>query len=216
MDIQTVQTFCCDDPEKTKIATPYSWGEYTYATNGHAMIRVLRLAEVPERADAPSIELNESHAVGKVFLSEPADWVPVPAVSVAPRTCGCCEGTGQAAQCPECDGEGLVELKTSFHHYDGADCKSCRGDGYVTKSGYESMREFAQWLDEEPKMVPCGVCFAGKIWPNTGEEISGVKINVRFLALIAALPGAQIGVFGPSNVARFRFDGGDGLVMPMR
>ena len=33
-------------------------------------------------------------------------------------------------------------------------------------------------------------------------------------ALIAVLPNAEIGPFKPTESARFRFDGGDGLIMP--
>ena len=43
----------------------------------------------------------------------------------------------------------------------------------------------------------------------------GVKFRVRYLALISLLPNVEIGTFGPMEPAVFRFDGGEGLIMPV-
>lgn len=215
MDIQTIQLFCCEDETKVNLCTPYSRGEYTFATNGHMQIRVPRLVEVPEREDAPIVVISESDPVGKNYLKEPAEWLPVPAVTVASEPCKQCGGTGSGVECPECKGDGYVELSTDFNDYDSPDCKTCNGTGQISAAGYERLKGRMLWLPES-KPVTCDNCHTGQVWPMAGEIVGGVKINVRFLDLIGRLPGAQLGVFGELDVARFRFDGGDGLVMPMR
>ena len=215
MDIQTLQLFCCEDETKTNICTPYSRGEYTFATNGHMQIRVPRLAEVPENEQAPVIEISEKDPVGKNYLKDPAEWVPVPAVTVNSEPCKACGANGKGVECPECQGDGYVELSTDWNDYDGQDCKTCGGNGQISEAGYERLKGFKAWMPE-PKPVKCDACYNGQIWPMAGEIVSGVKINVRYLDLIGKLPGAQLGVFGEWDVARFRFDGGDGLVVPMR
>lgn len=43
----------------------------------------------------------------------------------------------------------------------------------------------------------------------------GVKFRVRYLALISLLPDVIIGTFGPMEPAVFRFDGGEGILMPV-
>jgi len=48
--------------------------------------------------------------------------------------------------------------------------------------------------------------------PWRGGHISGL-----LLARLSTLPGLQLSKYGePTETIRFKFDGGDGLVMPMR
>ena len=215
MDIQTLQLFCCEDETKVNICAPYSVGDYTLATNGHMQIRVPRMENVPESEKAPRVAFTETDPVGKNYLKEPVEWLPVPAVTVVSEPCRACGGTGKGVVCPECKGEGFVALTTDFNEYDGQDCKTCDGNGQISAAGYEKMKGRMAYMPES-KPVICDACHNGRIWPMAGEIVGGVKINVRFLDLIGKLPGAQLGVFGELDVARFRFDGGDGLVMPMR
>lgn len=215
MNIETLKLFCCTNSEKEALAEPYSSGDFTFATNGHVQIRVSRLPEVPESEIAPKIAITEHDAVGKHYLKEPTEWVALPAVTVEPKCCTCCGGTGKAFQCPECDGDGWIGTETPWHRYDDQECKSCKGTGQVSESRYALM---SSWKAFMPDPVPenCDSCNHGIIWPMVGEVINGVRINVRFLNLIGRLPGAQLGLFGELEIARFRFDGGDGLVMPMK
>ena len=65
----------CGGNDRAGIATPFSIGEYTYATNGHIMVRVPRIADIPERTDAPSPAKIE-----EVFNHRKGDYQPIPAV----------------------------------------------------------------------------------------------------------------------------------------
>ena len=215
MDIQTLKPFCCEDTDKEGICTPYSWGEFTFATNGHMQIRVPRLAEVLENEKAPVIEFTELDPVGKHYLKEPATWLPVPAITIKPEICAVCDGTGKAAVCPECNGEQSVDLSTTFNSYGYHDCKTCDADGQISLFSIDGMKLRYPWIEEIRE--PCSFCSFGKLWPMAGTVINGVKIKDHFLSLISVLPGVEIGVFSdPLEVVRFRFDGGDGLIMPMR
>lgn len=215
MDIQTLKPFCCEDPDKEGICKPYSWGEYTFATNGHMQIRVPRLADVPENEKAPAIEFKESNFVGKHYLKEPAEWLPVPAVTAIPQICSVCEGTGEAAVCPECNGNQCVDFSNTFNEYGSFDCKTCNADGQISLRGVKRLKSYNYHFEEIREA--CGSCTFGKVWPMDGTVINGVKIKDQFLSLISDLPGVEIGVFSdPLEVVLFRFDGGDGLIMPMR
>jgi len=144
---------------------PWSAGQYTYATNGHIMVRVPRLEDAPERKDAPK-------GLGKKTLDEainvtPKKFFPIPSVSPKYQECPDCGGTGMVKpygkkiKCDECNGEGKYPLHASI-------------------------------------------------------EIGGVNFSDVYLSWIAELPGAEIGPLGPEDPARFRFTGGDGLLMPRR
>ena len=215
MDIETLKLFCCTDSEKESLSEPYSSGDFTFATNGHVQIRVPRLQEVPESEIAPKITITENDPVGKHYLKEPVEWVAVPAVTVEPTLCTSCGGTGKAVVCPECDGNGWIGTETPWHRYDDQECKSCKGTGQVSVRRYALMGSWKAQMPD-PVVQSCDSCNHGVVWPLFGEVINGVRINVRFLDMIGKLPGAQLGLFGELDIVRFRFDGGDGLVMPMR
>lgn len=66
---------------------------------------------------------------------------------------------------------------------------------------------------------PCGTCGAsGKVETDREEIIEHRKFNARFLDKIAKLPNAKIAAkFGlERDPLPFRFDGGEGLLMPLR
>lgn len=79
------------EPDNPKMCGPFSLGQYSYATNGHILVRVPRLADVPEWE-----ALNEK--VAAMF-----DAIDFPAVTAAmvgipdfpeppPEICTCCKG----------------------------------------------------------------------------------------------------------------------------
>jgi hypothetical protein len=179
------------------------------------MIRVPRMPEIPENEGAPAIEISESDPVGKAYLNEPAEWLPVPAVTVKSEPCTQCGGTDKAVECPECKGAGYVVFSTDFNDYDGPECKTCNGSGQISESGYAHLKNRMLWLAES-KPVGCDNCINGRIWPMAGEVVGNAKFHVRLLDLIGKLPQVEIGVLGELDISRFRFAGGDGLIMPMR
>ncbi len=98
-----LQDFCGDQaepPERSWIHRPFSRGEFTYATNGHIMVRVPRQDAFPEVASGPALEKLDD-----VLFAYKADFE---APSIDPPEavlCGCCNGTGRVNahdDCPHC------------------------------------------------------------------------------------------------------------------
>lgn len=206
----TLQKFC-GNADDARIGRPWSADGWTMATNGHVLVRVPRIDGVEENPMAPLIV---GSAVGSVLSQEPEEWVyftdvPEPALVVCPV----CSGDGSVLLCPECDGAGVVEFETRFNDYGEFECLSCRGSGKVSKVTLSLM----VGISMDDAACSCERCQGrGTVWDDKPVEVSGVLFGDRYLALIGALPEVEIGVFGPENAARFRFRGGDGLLMPRR
>ena len=104
-----LKPFCGNDPLRFYLHRPWSQDEFSYATNGHIIVRVPRRADIAENKDAPN--------TAKVF----ANWVdpdrPLPPISIPPEIgepeCRVCDGRGTMHNCPDC----------------GCTCKRCEGRG---------------------------------------------------------------------------------------
>src|SRR5271166_2898199 len=111
--------FVSTDVERARMARPWSRGEFTYATNGHIMVRIPRLAEVPECSDAPDVE-----GIVMPLLADQTETAPLPAYElpkVDKNECRTCEGRGLEHDCPDCececddcDGTGAVRAHVSI------------------------------------------------------------------------------------------------------
>lgn len=91
-----------EDDLRYYIRLPWSRGEWSYATNGHIIVRVPRLADVDENPQAPGAE--------KLFAeTKQAEFIPVPECAMPPDVdCTYCDGTGKDPgdrryNCKECD-----------------------------------------------------------------------------------------------------------------
>jgi len=186
------------DPDNPKICGPFSWGDYSYATNGHILVRVPRLTDVPEWE-----ALNEKVVV--IF-----DAVDFPAANAAlveipdfkqpdPEVCIICKGRGKISNCPECDGEGEVTVGNDFHDYE-CECLTCFGEGKVF--GNDAI---------------CSEC------NGTGNKKTFAKVQVgmtffssHYLTMLRELQGIKVSATSELGPQYFKWDGGDGLLMPMR
>ncbi|MBB1489471.1 hypothetical protein [Oceanospirillum sediminis] len=92
---------------------PFSTGDYSYATNGHLMIRVPRITGVPEMAS----DYIASPDVFDHYLSDDPDLCFVPVTSF-----------DLPGHCPDCEGTGWHSFATRGWLYD-TPCKSCKGSG---------------------------------------------------------------------------------------
>jgi len=165
-----LQAFCADPDGVRAIAAPWSRDGFTWATDGHMLIRVPLQPEVGDNERCPQVMGNW---LGAILDKEPATWFDIPEFP-APTD----------DECAECEGRGMVTPRTRWNEYDEEECKSCGGDGRIL----------------ETKAVEIGeVCFTD-----------------RLLEKLRRLPNVKIGPFGPNEVARIAFDGGDGLLMPRR
>ncbi len=147
------------------LSTPWSAGEYSYASNGHIIIRISRLSDVDEKDTAPK-------GVDKMFPAvAPAEWFDVTAMDLPEiETVDCreCNGDIPVHDCPDC----------------ACTCEYCNGTGKI----------------ENPKPFKVGVA----------------SFQPKYLQLLKTLPGCSLGPTREDYAAHFKFDGGDGLLMPVR
>ena len=169
MNQDELNKFCHADVHMMRIATPWSDENHTYASNGHIIIRVSRIEEVPIRKDAPKIE---GYPIEKLFNKEPKKWYPVPEFNIKQDVC------------PECKGGKGFPMLSKKEPIEYFTCENCEG--------------------------------TGKSWNHRSVEIGGVAFSDVYLSWIAELPESEIGPFPFPDAARFKFNGGDGMLMPRR
>jgi hypothetical protein len=171
MTKEDLQKFCSVEAAHLDryIGVPFSRGQYTYATDGHLLIRVSRLADVPERKESPDAE--------KIWPKKNYDYFAIPDLPEPTfRPCSICKGTGEFMYVDEDDdGNKSSEIGT---------CYECDGD-----------KTF-------PAIIPV--------------KIGCSHFSNHFLAAIKDLPGIQIAPTGELDPALLKFDGGEGLLMPMK
>ena len=160
--------FCATGRGHINISVPWSDGEYSYATNGHVIIRVPRLGDVHEKDTAPQTK--------QLFpYPDPPAWFALAEIKL-PKT--------KTVDCSECDGEGEVEHK---------ECSSCRGHYCEECNG------------------------TGKVIPRRPVPVGNSHYQYGYLLMLMELPNCKIGPdVDPMKQTPFQFDGGDGLIMPMR
>lgn len=166
-----LKLFCDTTTRRTvNLSVPSSFEDWTFASNGHVLIRVKRVPEWPDGEPgiwrralewmSGPIDTAETFALPKI------DW---------PKTekdeCDDCRGTGDCCDCPNCE----------------AVCESCEGSG---------------WTYGDPPVADFG---------------NGVLVSSDHIKLVAPLPSVRITATPNANGhIRFVFDGGEGLIMPMR
>lgn len=96
-----------------RLKQPFSRGEYTYATDGKAMIRVFRRPEVPEIPEAPHAERAWPAAIATEFRPASYLWLSEPAYTA----CEDCDGRGTEHDCPACH----------------CTCRKCNGRGEIAE-----------------------------------------------------------------------------------
>lgn len=115
-----LQQFCSREETRPYICQPFSLGEFTYATNGHIIVRVAR------RADAGEQDILKQGSVDKVLACHAgAEFKTFPTLSIPDAVrepCERCDGTGKehadcdccTHKCENCDGEGSCASRRSI------------------------------------------------------------------------------------------------------
>ena len=96
-------------------------------------------------------------------------------------------------------------------------CPICRGTGFVDE-------EYRSCAKESPNAYECEECEGGVILSGSAivkAKKGKVRMASQYLDLLKDLPEIKIGVVGDESTRtdkpiRFKFDGGEGLLMPMR
>ncbi len=190
------------------LTQPWSSGEYTYASNGHIMVRVPRREDVPDRSNAPQVQhIWDGIPVGR----EKAKTLPkVP--DFGEKACENCEGSGRIVICSECNGEGVQECDMGHEH----DCEECGGDGELRfRDGKDSPSSAHSCEDCEGRGTVLDTVSGRETPVLIGEDAC---VALGYLVQISKLPGV---VWAPSGVNSdapipFWFEGGEGLLMGMR
>jgi len=203
MTIERLRDFCSVDETRWELLSPFTQGEHSFATDGRLVVRVPRLEGVstePRKADAAKLFLPDR---GRLPVVEfPPRWQALPELWDECQSCGGTAKQKERVKCAECDGTGSVTCGECGNDHD---CGKCRGEGDVPG---------------RPE-VPCEDCDGlGKIevcTPVLGMP-GEVGFNDRYLRRVFSLPGVVMR-HDPAEAmepAYFTFEGGDGLLMPMR
>jgi hypothetical protein len=198
MKLEDLQKFCSGDRTRYQLSTPFSIEDYTYACDGRIIIRVPAIAEA--RRD------NVFERVADVIPPPGDDWQQVEyppgweSFEAHPTKCQSCNGVGKLPKCRKCDGTGECD-------HCGEECRRCDGTG-LDADGNGDPEKHCEDCDGSGSYEPVFL-----VSLNRG----GVTVNLKYLKLIASLPGSKLLHRGDEKtVLRFEFNGGLGGVMPSR
>ena len=189
--LELLEKFVSQNDPREYMRSPFNRGEWTYATSGHIAVRVPKIdgVEILPEEHIPKLDGLFKPAHSDAFIALP-QLLPL-------EECQMCNGTGTAFQCPECDGEGEFEYGTHTYR-----CKECDGSGQV---GYG-----------DKSKVACRHCGGTGATRYNPMKVGGSHFDLFYLHLINGLPGAKFAPgAGRMDMARFVFDGGEGILMPM-
>lgn len=93
--------YCGNDPFRPYLNKPFSHGDFSYATNGHIMVRVPRRDDIPEQTKEGNWNAPMGALEGATFA--PVPHKPVPDIPAAKQVdCLSCDGRGREHECPRC------------------------------------------------------------------------------------------------------------------
>lgn len=189
-----IQRFCgVGDPREWLLA-PWRDRGHIYATNGHWLAEIVDDGrEVVERDKHPDV-------VAMFTKNErTTDWRDIPVLP--PKVnCDLCKGKGgyRLIACLDCDGDGHFEHGN--HDYT---CKECEGTGNI---GDEDKDTICTWCD--------GIGESCSRVARVDFAINGY--DARYLRWLRKLPGIRVAESTLNGPLLFEFEGGRGLLMPMR
>lgn len=200
-----LKKFCIDlDDPRVYLHAPFNLNGHTFATTGHACIRVDLDDSCADLVEEKRDLLTKS--LDRYFVG--IESVKFDAFPVLPDLvycdCKACGGTGFmiARECEECDGEGELTLSSDYNDYE-VDCHSCSGSGEI------------KIRNTKAKCVECDgnkeVIDHFKNYIKLGSS----RVNNFILKPFLELPNAMYSYKGDYTYA-IKFDGGYGIVMAVR
>lgn len=109
MTLDELKRFCDPSDPRPQLRNPFNQGGWTFTTDGKMIVRTALIDGLVTLERPDCCKLIESEYL-------PGDWLPVPVCSAPDKI-----------QCPECDGEGLIECNMGHEH----DCPHCFAEGVV-------------------------------------------------------------------------------------
>ena len=194
-----LQAFCSTDETRHCLCIPFSKGEYTYATDARILVQVPRLDDVPSEREGynfPNVNMETNKWVD-------GPWSELPEINYLPEleACKACLGLGKFEDCKKCEGDGV---KTCGECGEEKHCNDCDGMGDTPSATGERV---------------CKECDGtGKCEATQQMDIGHRLFDVQLIHRVSQLPGvmAAITAGDACDPLSFKFDGGKGLVMPMR
>jgi hypothetical protein len=188
--------FCSTDQSRYSLRSPWSDGDHTFATDAKIMIAVPRRADVPEREDAPK------NCWRHIIEGWPSDgqFRPLPPIPPAENEpcANCTNGIANDRQCPDCKGTKQVRCGECDQW---RDCRECNSTGTLKNTAGDR----------------CTKCDGhGNTAKLKTVEIGSQLVNATLLRRIQHLPNVAItNSTVREGALSFRFDGGEGRIMPM-
>jgi len=200
-----IEKFTGVEDVRSWLNAPWRRDGKLYATNGHFLIEVdddgRQAVDATDKHPNPSL-LFEKRTHGAFFA--------LPGLA-PPVTCLSCAGSGMCYRedCSDCD-DGWFDH--GHHEYE---CKHCHGEGCFTYHG--------AGVPEGEKESRCRDCYGlgetSSPRNDDGSEtvLGEFKFATRLLRPLLALPNLEVACCPEPNAGLwFKFDGGRGLVMPLR
>jgi hypothetical protein len=158
--------FCSDSERRPTLQKPFTFGDFTYATDGAICVRVQALpdAELATKSSPAAHKLFDDIGGHSFFGIEDLQF---PRETHTTEDCDRCQH-----ECPTCE------------CWQG--CEHCDGEGRVVR------------IESDPIVI------------------NGVPFDPHYIRLIKDLPSVEFAKEPKvGKAARFKFEGGDGLVMPL-
>lgn len=197
--------FSAKDDIRDYLNSPYQEGGHAFATNGVIAVMLLGGAQDGMKAVDEKMAGRVQALIAGTDKFDHELTVTMPADTA--KTCPICDGTGFTitTDCDDCDGAG--EFEHGRHTYM---CKECEGEGVdlqPAKAGASGARECES----------CGGFGTESRFLSFDGPGGPYKFQEKYLRLALSLPGCRILVGGDNQAAaRLEFDGGTGLLMPIR
>ncbi len=202
---QLLQSFCAAGHEPREwMKHPFRVDEWAYATNGHWIARM----HAPGLGKLPAHTAKHLQHIGAMFMEAPFHLLqPMPHFDCPP--CAACGGSGLArwVTCTHCRGKGYNGKRQA------CGCLHCYGAGKVAHAA----------TAEDPAAHACWDCsgtgferLPGIAAGDLRAQHQGARFQSAYLATLSRLPGIHFAAApnGELTPAAFRFQGGEGLLMP--
>lgn len=185
--LDTIKPFC-GSPEsgwqRYDMRSPWTEGDWTYATDAHAIVRVPKCLEADGSVRPPlgGLQFDKFPLVDSKEMPVVADAKTKP--------CADCQD-GKMMECPECYGTGTWSEMGDYSHNDyECDCHLCDGTGLITAKEAERLRI-------KPTALNCESCGgSGQVVDESCVVIDGLSVADKYLRLVWGLGECQYQVSG--------------------
>jgi DnaJ-class molecular chaperone len=191
------------DPRRY-LRKPFSFDKFSCFTNGHIAVFTARMTDAPE-TDNEHVIMGMCRAVYNTAQKRGAESKILPMNQFEPalKECEECQGAGFVCECNRCGGKG--EAPTGAF---GDECSTCNGSGTLP---------IHNWKEVKTRYLRCETCLGiGKQPYEKDSKVGATKLQTRYLLAAKTLPNAKVRAFGSQDPALIEFDGGFGLIMPLR